>query len=134
MTIANAGPSVQDVHAVFDVLGPAFAHGRIARVGDAARTPRPHPASGKSKALAAPATLAQALPADARDVAPRTVSWAATRRVAAAPPRPPRHAARNRSRLRPRPPCMNPHALRPLCVARKARLRAGRILLLSIDQ
>ncbi|WP_257251903.1 hypothetical protein [Burkholderia cepacia] len=46
MTIANAGPSVQDVHAVFDVLGPAFAHGRIARVGDAARTPRPHPASG----------------------------------------------------------------------------------------
>ncbi|KML21995.1 MULTISPECIES: hypothetical protein [Burkholderia] len=42
-----------------------------------------HPASGKSKALAAPATLAQALPADARDVAPRTASWAATRRVAA---------------------------------------------------
>ena len=132
MTIANAGPSVQDVHAVFDVLGPAFAHGRIARVGDAARTPRPHPASGKSKALAAPATLAQALPADACDVAPRTASWAATRRVAAAPPRPPRHAARDRSR--PRPPHMNPHALRPLCAARKARLRAGRIPLLSIDQ
>ncbi|CAG9269647.1 conserved hypothetical protein [Burkholderia cepacia] len=122
MTIANAGPSVQDVHAVFDVLGPAFAHGRIARVGDAARTPRPHPASGKSKALAAPATLAQALPADARDVAPRRSGH----------PRPPRHAARDRSR--PRPPHMNPHALRPLCAARKARLRADRILLLSIDQ
>ncbi|WP_155634798.1 hypothetical protein [Burkholderia cepacia] len=132
MTIANAGPSVQDVHAVFDVLGPAFAHGRIARVGDAARTPRPHPASGKSKALAAPATLAQALPADARDVAPRTASWAATRRIGH--PRPRRHAARDRSRLRPQPPHMNPHALRPLCAARKARLRAGRILLLSIDQ
>ncbi|CAN0644218.1 hypothetical protein [Burkholderia cepacia] len=83
MTIATAGPSVQDIHAVFDVLGPAFAHGRIARVGDAARTPRPHPASGKSKALAAPATLAQALPADARDVAPRIASWAAMRRIAA---------------------------------------------------
>ncbi|KVF60135.1 Rossmann-fold NAD(P)-binding domain-containing protein [Burkholderia cepacia] len=83
MTIATAGPSVQDIHAVFDVLGPAFAHGRIARVGDAARTPRPHPASGKSKALAAPGTLAQALPADARDVAPRNASWAATRRIAA---------------------------------------------------
>ncbi|HDR9766441.1 TPA: hypothetical protein QDC27_002897 [Burkholderia cepacia ATCC 25416] len=126
MTIANAGPSVQDVHAVFDVLGPAFAHGRIARVGDAARTPRPHPASGKSKALAAPATLAPALPADARDVAPRTASQR--------PPRPRLHAARDRSRLRPQPPHMNPHALRPLCAARKARLRAGRILLLSIDQ
>ncbi|HDR9758441.1 TPA: hypothetical protein ACK3Q6_004840 [Burkholderia cepacia] len=28
--------------------------------------------------------LAQALPADARDVAPRTASWAATRRIATA--------------------------------------------------
>ncbi|WP_321897777.1 hypothetical protein [Burkholderia cepacia] len=93
MTIATAGPSVQDIHAVFDVLGPAFAHGRIARVGDAARTPRPHPASCKSKALAAPATLAQALPADARDVAPRTASQR--------PPRPRLHAARDRSRPRP---------------------------------
>ncbi|MBW5803571.1 hypothetical protein FOZ70_02255 [Burkholderia sp. COPS] len=131
MTIANAGPSVQDVHAVFDVLGPAFAHGRIARVGDAARTPRPHPASGKSKALAAPGTLAQALPADARDVAPRR---GRPRAASQRPPRPRRHAARDRSRLRPQPPHMNPHALRPLCAARKARLRAGRILLLSIDQ
>ncbi|RAQ06433.1 hypothetical protein DPR02_21665 [Burkholderia cepacia] len=84
MTIATAGPSVQDANAVFDVLGSALAHGRIARVGDAARTMRPHPASGMSKALAAPATLAQALPADARDVAPRTASWAATRRIATA--------------------------------------------------
>lgn len=131
MTIANAGPSVQDVHAVFDVLGPAFAHGRIARVGDAACTPRPHPASGKSKALAAPATLAQALPADARDVAPRTASWAATRRVAAAPSPSPACGSRPVSAA---PPHMNPHALRPLCAARKARLRAGRIPLLSLDQ
>ncbi|ERJ39391.1 hypothetical protein L810_6061 [Burkholderia sp. AU4i] len=129
MTIATAGPSVQDIHAVFDVLGPAFAHGRIARVGDAARTPRPHPASGKSKALAAPATLAQALPADARDVAPRR---GRPRAASQRPPRPRLHAARDRSR--PRSRHMNPHALRPLCAARKARLRAGRILLLSIDQ
>ncbi|MBY4712687.1 hypothetical protein [Burkholderia cepacia] len=86
MAIATAGPSVQDIHAVFDVLGSASAHERIARVGDAARAVRPHPASGMSKALAAPATLAQALPADVRDAAraPRTASWAATRRIATA--------------------------------------------------
>ncbi|KWI43712.1 hypothetical protein WM06_02740 [Burkholderia cepacia] len=57
---------------------------RASATRPARRTPRPHPASGKSKALAAPATLAQALPADARDVAPRTASWAAMRHIATA--------------------------------------------------
>ncbi|POM14963.1 Uncharacterised protein [Burkholderia cepacia] len=86
MTIANAGPSVQDVHAVFDVLGPRSRTGasRASATRPARRARIRHPASGKSKALAAPGTLAQALPADARDVAPRNASWAATRRIAAA--------------------------------------------------
>ncbi|NTX26838.1 hypothetical protein HT746_06775 [Burkholderia pyrrocinia] len=81
MKIAIAAPSVQ---AVFDVLSPAFAYGRIALVGYAACTLRPHSASGMSKALADAATLAQALPSGAHDVASRTASWAATRRVASA--------------------------------------------------
>ncbi|MGU7842917.1 FAD binding domain-containing protein [Burkholderia sp. AW33-5] len=78
---ATAAPSVQ---AVFDVFSPAFANGRIALVGDAACTLRPHTASGMSKALADAVTLAQALPAGAHDVTRRTASWAAARRVASA--------------------------------------------------
>lgn len=78
---ATAAPSV---HAVFDVLSPAFAGGRIALVGDAACTLRPHTASGMSKALADAVTLAQALPPGAHDVASRTASWAAARRVVSA--------------------------------------------------
>ncbi|WP_321802561.1 hypothetical protein [Burkholderia sp. BCC1988] len=78
---ATAAPTVQ---AVFDVLSPAFAGGRIALVGDAACTLRPHSASGMSQALADAVTLAQTLPPDAHDVAARTASWAATRRVALA--------------------------------------------------
>ncbi|MDS0856103.1 hypothetical protein NUV25_00145 [Burkholderia pseudomultivorans] len=77
---ASAAPSVQ---AVFDVLSPAFANGRIALLGDAACTLRPHAASGMSKAFADAVTLAQALPPGAPDVMLRTASWAATRRVAA---------------------------------------------------
>ncbi|WP_423372282.1 FAD-dependent monooxygenase [Burkholderia sp. LMG 32019] len=78
---ATAAPSVQ---AVFDVFSPAFANGRIALVGDAACTLRPHTASGMSKALADAVTLAQALPSCAHDVTRRTASWAAARRVASA--------------------------------------------------
>ncbi|WP_205189987.1 FAD-dependent monooxygenase, partial [Burkholderia sp. LMG 13014] len=78
---ATAAPSVQ---AVFDVFSPAFANGRVALVGDAACTLRPHTASGMSKALADAVTLAQALPSSAYDVTRRTASWAAARRVASA--------------------------------------------------
>ncbi|KWB14003.1 hypothetical protein WL32_34195 [Burkholderia cepacia] len=47
MTIANAGPSVQDVHAVFDVLGPRSRTGasRASATRPARRARIRHPAS-----------------------------------------------------------------------------------------
>lgn len=73
------------LQAISDVLSPSFAHGRIALVGDAACTLRPHTASGTSKAADDAVSLAQALGASAPDVAALLVDWAAARRAAVEP-------------------------------------------------
>ncbi|TDA42333.1 FAD-dependent monooxygenase [Burkholderia pyrrocinia] len=66
--------------AIFDALSPAFVDGRVALIGDAACTVRPHTASGTSKAANDAVSLAEALPADATDVVERLASWSARRR------------------------------------------------------
>ncbi|RQZ39734.1 FAD-dependent monooxygenase [Burkholderia sp. Bp9099] len=77
LVLATRAPFNQ---AIFDVLSPAFADGRVALVGDAACTVRPHTASGTSKAAGDAVSLAQALPADASDVVERLAQWSARRR------------------------------------------------------
>ncbi|UVE70404.1 hypothetical protein L2Y90_31775 (plasmid) [Burkholderia pyrrocinia] len=81
MKVATAAPSVQ---AVFEVLGPALPAAAFALAGNAACTPRPPTASDTPKPLADTVALAQARPPGAHDVASRTASRAATRRVASA--------------------------------------------------
>ncbi|KVA56821.1 hypothetical protein WI61_36475 [Burkholderia cepacia] len=66
--------------AIFDALSPAFVDGRVALIGDAACTVRPHTASGTSKAASDAVSLAEALPADATDVVARLAQWSARRR------------------------------------------------------
>ncbi|WP_233887132.1 FAD binding domain-containing protein [Paraburkholderia flagellata] len=78
LVLATRAPFVQ---AIFDALSPDFAQGRVALVGDAACTVRPHTASGTSKAAADAVSLAQALAPDATDVVQRLADWSAQRRA-----------------------------------------------------
>jgi 2-polyprenyl-6-methoxyphenol hydroxylase-like FAD-dependent oxidoreductase len=61
-------------------LSPGFVDGRVALIGDAACTVRPHTASGTSKAASDAVSLAEALPADATDVVERLAQWSTRRR------------------------------------------------------
>ncbi|KWN13487.1 hypothetical protein WT83_18980 [Burkholderia territorii] len=78
LVLATRAPFVQ---AIFDALSPGFADGRVALVGDAACTVRPHTASGTSKAAHDAVSLAESLPADAPDVVQRLARWSAQRRT-----------------------------------------------------
>ncbi|ABB08553.1 FAD binding domain-containing protein [Burkholderia lata] len=78
LVLATRAPFVQ---AIFDALSPHFAHGRVALVGDAACTVRPHTASGTSKAARDAVSLAESLPADATDVVARLARWSIERRA-----------------------------------------------------
>ncbi|MEX3846547.1 FAD-dependent monooxygenase [Paraburkholderia sp. BR10882] len=75
------------IQAIFDALSPSFAEGRVALVGDAACTVRPHTASGTSKAADDAITLAQTLsglnPAD--NVEAALATWATARRTELGP-------------------------------------------------
>lgn len=82
LVLATRAPFVQ---AIFDALSPSFVEGRVALVGDAACTLRPHTASGTSKAADDAVSLAEALAANSDDVAQRLAVWAAARREAVAP-------------------------------------------------
>ncbi|KWF41437.1 hypothetical protein WL88_29305 [Burkholderia diffusa] len=66
--------------AIVDALSPGFVEGRVALIGDAACTVRPHTASGTSKAASDAVSLAEALPADASDVVERLARWSVRRR------------------------------------------------------
>ncbi|KVC20411.1 hypothetical protein WI69_08820 [Burkholderia diffusa] len=66
--------------AIVDALSPGFVEGRVALIGDAACTVRPHTASGTSKAASDAVSLAEALPADASDVVERLAQWSVRRR------------------------------------------------------
>ncbi|MFM0220720.1 FAD binding domain-containing protein [Paraburkholderia dipogonis] len=82
LVLATPAPFVQ---AIFDALSPAFVDGRVALVGDAACTLRPHTGSGTSKAADDAVSLAEFLPPDSDDVARHLTDWAAARRIAVAP-------------------------------------------------
>lgn len=78
LVMATRAPFIQ---AIFDALSPDFVHGRVALVGDAACTVRPHTASGTSKAAHDAVSLAQALVPDATDVVERLARWSEVRRA-----------------------------------------------------
>lgn len=79
------------LQAISDASSPSFAIGRIALVGDAACTLRPHTASGTSKAADDAVSLAQALqmPQETEamqlDVEGLLANWAQARRRAVEP-------------------------------------------------
>ncbi|KWE98829.1 hypothetical protein WL80_32805 [Burkholderia ubonensis] len=78
LVLATRAPFVQ---AIFDAMSPDFVGGRVALVGDAACTVRPHTASGTSKAAQDAVSLAEALPLGAADVVERLAHWSAQRRT-----------------------------------------------------
>ncbi|MGU7782091.1 FAD binding domain-containing protein [Burkholderia sp. PU8-34] len=78
LVLATRAPFIQ---AIFDALSPGFVDGRVALVGDAACTVRPHTASGTSKAARDAVSLAESLPVDATDVIERLARWSAERRA-----------------------------------------------------
>ncbi|WP_431822984.1 FAD binding domain-containing protein [Burkholderia sp. F1] len=78
LVLATRAPFNQ---AIFDALSPDFVDGRVALVGDAACTVRPHTASGTSKAARDAVSLAESLPVDATDVVERLARWSAERRA-----------------------------------------------------
>ncbi|MBU9611792.1 FAD binding domain-containing protein [Burkholderia multivorans] len=78
LVLATRAPFLQ---VIFDALSPDFVDGRVALIGDAACTVRPHTASGTSKAAHDAVSLAEALPADAADVVERLARWSAQRRT-----------------------------------------------------
>ncbi|KWD09735.1 hypothetical protein WM34_29910 [Burkholderia ubonensis] len=80
LVLATRAPFVQ---AIFDAMSPDFVGGRVALVGDAACTVRPHTASGTSKAAQDAVSLAEALPPGAADVVERLARWSAQRRTEA---------------------------------------------------
>ncbi|USU19150.1 FAD binding domain-containing protein [Paraburkholderia fungorum] len=82
LVLATGAPFLQ---AISDALSPSFAKGRIALVGDAACTLRPHTGSGTSKAAGDAVSLAQALSEPAEDVVQVLADWAAARRAAVEP-------------------------------------------------
>jgi len=74
------------LQAISDALSPSFAQGRIALVGDAACTLRPHTGSGTSKSADDAVSLAEALvSASGTEVVQLLGSWAAARRSAVEP-------------------------------------------------
>ncbi|WP_174910943.1 FAD-dependent monooxygenase [Burkholderia diffusa] len=77
LVLATRAPFSQ---AIFDALSPGFVDGRVALIGDAACTVRPHTASGTSKAASDAVSLAEALPAHATDVVERLAQWSTRRR------------------------------------------------------
>ncbi|MDN7908069.1 FAD-dependent monooxygenase [Burkholderia diffusa] len=77
LVLATRAPFNQ---AIVDALSPDFVDGRVALIGDAACTVRPHTASGTSKAASDAVSLAEALPADATDVVERLAQWSTRRR------------------------------------------------------
>jgi len=82
LVFATKAPFMQ---AIFDALSPDFVVGRVALVGDAACTLRPHTGSGTSKAADDAVSLAESLPTTGHDVVRRLADWAEARRVAVAP-------------------------------------------------
>ena len=82
LVAATDAPFMQ---AISDALSPSFSKGRIALVGDAACTLRPHTGSGTSKAADDAVSLAQALAAPGQDVVHVLADWAAARRAAVEP-------------------------------------------------
>lgn len=84
LVVATGAPFLQ---AIADVLSPSFAQGRVALVGDAACTLRPHTGSGTSKAADDAVSLAQALGASTAtpDVVRALADWATARRAAVEP-------------------------------------------------
>jgi 2-polyprenyl-6-methoxyphenol hydroxylase-like FAD-dependent oxidoreductase len=82
LVTATPAPFLQSIS---DALSPSFAKGRIALVGDAACTLRPHTGSGTSKAADDAVSLAQALATPAPDVVTALDDWAARRRSAVEP-------------------------------------------------
>jgi len=79
LVAATEAPFLQ---AVSDALSPSFAQGRIALVGDAACTLRPHTGSGTSKAADDAVSLAQTLVIAETNVVHALADWAAARRAA----------------------------------------------------
>jgi 2-polyprenyl-6-methoxyphenol hydroxylase-like FAD-dependent oxidoreductase len=66
------------LQSIFDALSPRFSVGRVALIGDAACTVRPHTGSGTSKAADDAVSIAQALAVDdATDVALKLADWSA---------------------------------------------------------
>lgn len=82
LVLATGAPFVQ---AIFDALSPSFAEGRVALVGDAACTLRPHTGSGTSKAADDAVSLAETLTSSGANVTRQLADWASARRVAVAP-------------------------------------------------
>jgi 2-polyprenyl-6-methoxyphenol hydroxylase-like FAD-dependent oxidoreductase len=82
LVLATGAPFVQ---AIFDALSPGFAEGRVALVGDAACTLRPHTGSGTSKAADDAVSLAESLTPSSADVTRQLADWASVRRMAIAP-------------------------------------------------
>ncbi|WP_179400925.1 FAD binding domain-containing protein [Burkholderia guangdongensis] len=78
LVLATRAPFNQ---AIFDALSPDFVQGRVALIGDAACTVRPHTASGTSKAARDAVSLAESLPSDTTDVVERLARWSAERRA-----------------------------------------------------
>ncbi|KAG8153778.1 FAD binding domain-containing protein [Burkholderia catarinensis] len=78
LVLATRAPFVQ---AIYDALSPDFVQGRVALVGDAACTVRPHTASGTSKAAGDAVSLAESLPANTIDVARQLARWSKDRRA-----------------------------------------------------
>lgn len=78
LVLATRAPFIQ---AIFDALSPDFVDGRVALIGDAACTLRPHTASGTSKAAHDAVSLAQSLAPDATDVVQRLAQYSTQRRA-----------------------------------------------------
>lgn len=63
------------VQGIFDLVVPRMAFGRVALLGDAAFTPRPHTAASTSKAAANALALAEALVAEHQNVERALARW-----------------------------------------------------------
>jgi len=77
LVLVTKTPFIQAIH---DALSPAFSSGRVALVGDAACTLRPHTGSGTSKAADDAVSLASMLTPFTSNVAETLAAWAAERR------------------------------------------------------
>ncbi len=82
LVLATPYPFLQTIS---DVLSPSFSSGRVALVGDAACTLRPHTAYGTSKAADDAVTLAEVFSTSDRNVTNILSDWATARRAAVEP-------------------------------------------------